>query len=75
MWSQAGGLVKFMAQIGGASAGAPFGQFVDRYGWEAGLQLLCVLAVVAGLAMAPLLGQTARAEDASEPVLARKKLR
>ena len=69
--STAGGLVKFMAQFGGACAGGPFGLVIDRYGWEGGLHLLCVRAVVAGMVMVPLLSQTARVEDARAEIQTR----
>lgn len=51
--STAGGMVKFIAQIGGASAGAPLGTLVGVYGWQAGMKLLATFAAVAGVCMVP----------------------
>jgi hypothetical protein len=52
-----------LAQIGGAAAGVPFGTYVDVYGWESGLQLLCGLALLAGATMVPVLTKQAWVAD------------
>jgi OPA family sugar phosphate sensor protein UhpC-like MFS transporter len=43
--STAGGLVKFVAQMGASSAGYPLGVLQQTHGWQA---VLCLLSAVAG---------------------------
>ena len=52
--STAGGVVKFLGQVGGAMAGAPLGVVVDMYGWGVGLKMIGVFAFGAGAVMVPL---------------------
>ena len=58
--STAGGLVKFIAQVGGASAGAPLGALVTLYSWDFGLMVVAMLMVTSGLAMIPVWGVQAK---------------
>jgi len=52
--SSAGGFVKMIAQIGGASAGYPMGRLQQTLGWEGVLTALATVAVVSAAAALPL---------------------
>lgn len=53
MQATAGGLVKFVAQVGSAAAGAPLGFLMDRYGWSCGLATISVMSGLSLLLMVP----------------------
>jgi len=55
----AGGFVKMIAQIGGASAGYPLGMLQQRFGWEGVFSFLAFIALAAALAGLPLWSTTA----------------
>lgn len=55
----AGGFVKMIAQIGGASAGYPLGLLQQQYGWEGVFSFLAVVALAAAGAALPLWNTTA----------------
>ena len=57
--SSAGGFVKMIAQIGGASAGYPLGMLQQRLGWEGVYSCLALVALGAAAAAAPLWNTTA----------------
>ena len=52
--SSAGGFVKMIAQIGGASAGYPLGLLQQHLGWEGVYSCLAIVALLAAAAAAPL---------------------
>ena len=52
--STAGGFVKMIAQIGGASAGYPLGRLQQYLGWEGVFASLGLIALAAAAAAAPL---------------------
>jgi sugar phosphate permease len=56
----AGGFVKMIAQIGGASAGYPLGMLQQAYGWEGVFGFLAVVSLSAAAAAAPLWTATAQ---------------
>ena len=56
----AGGFVKMIAQIGGASAGYPLGMLQQRWGWEGVFSFLAVVSLGAAAAAAPLWTATAQ---------------
>ena len=55
----AGGFVKMIAQIGGASAGYPLGRLQQTFGWEGVFSFLALVALSAALAALPLWSTTA----------------
>lgn len=57
--SSAGGFVKMIAQVGGASAGYPLGMLQQRLGWEGVYSCLAIVALLAAAAAAPLWTTTA----------------
>ena len=57
--STAGGFVKMIAQVGGASAGYPLGLMQQRWGWEGVFAFLALVATLAASASAPLWRTTA----------------
>lgn len=57
--SSAGGFVKMIAQIGGASAGYPLGLLQQKLGWEGVYSCLALVALLAAAAAAPLWKTTA----------------
>jgi len=57
--SSAGGFVKMIAQIGGASAGYPLGMLQQKLGWEGVYMCLAIVALGAASAAAPLWNTTA----------------
>jgi len=57
--SSAGGFVKMIAQIGGASAGYPLGMLQQKLGWEGVYWCLALVAASAAAAAAPLWNATA----------------
>jgi OPA family sugar phosphate sensor protein UhpC-like MFS transporter len=61
--STAGGLVKFVAQMGASSAGYPLGILQQRSGWRAVFRLLSAVAVAGGLATLPLWQTVARVDE------------
>jgi len=52
--SSAGGFVKMIAQIGGASAGYPLGMLQQKLGWQGVYYCLAIVALAAAAAAAPL---------------------
>lgn len=52
--SSAGGFVKMIAQIGGASAGSPLGQLQQRWGWDGVLAALASVSLCSACAALPL---------------------
>ncbi|KAJ1616711.1 major facilitator superfamily domain-containing protein [Pavlovales sp. CCMP2436] len=61
--STAGGLVKFVAQLGASSAGYPLGLLQQRHGWGSVLRLLASVAFAGGLATLPLWRTIARVDE------------
>lgn len=59
----AGGLVKFVAQMGASSAGYPLGLLQQRRGWGCVFQLLSSVALAGGLATLPLWRTVARVDE------------
>jgi len=57
--SSAGGFVKMIAQIGGASAGYPLGLLQQNLGWEGVYTCLAIVALLASAAALPLWTTTA----------------
>lgn len=57
--SSAGGFVKMIAQIGGASAGSPLGALQVRWGWDGVLTALACVSLVSACASMPLWKTTA----------------
>ena len=52
--TSAHGLVSFIARLGGAAAGAPFGRYVQVNGWGGGMWLVVGMSLFSGVAMIPL---------------------
>ncbi len=52
--TSAHGLVSFIARVGGAAAGAPFGRYVEMQGWGGGMWLVVGMSLFSGFAMLPL---------------------
>jgi len=61
--STAGGLVKFVAQLGASSAGYPLGLLQQRQGWKAVFGLLSSVALTGGLFTLPLWRTVARVDE------------
>ena len=61
--STAGGLVKFVAQMGASSAGYPLGVLQQRRGWSAVFCLLSSVALAGGVATLPLWRTVARVDE------------
>jgi OPA family sugar phosphate sensor protein UhpC-like MFS transporter len=61
--STAGGLVKFVAQMGASSAGYPLGLLQRAHGWQAVLALLSALSCAGGLVASSLWLTVARVDE------------
>jgi OPA family sugar phosphate sensor protein UhpC-like MFS transporter len=61
--STAGGLVKFVAQMGASSAGYPLGLLQQTHGWQAVFRLLSAVALLGGVATLPLWYVVARVDE------------
>jgi OPA family sugar phosphate sensor protein UhpC-like MFS transporter len=61
--TSAHGLVSFIARVGGAAAGAPFGRYVQTQGWGGGMWLVVGMSLFSGFAMLPLWYKTAFRES------------
>mmetsp|Transcript_3853 Transcript_3853/g.10056 ORF Transcript_3853/g.10056 Transcript_3853/m.10056 type:complete len:500 (+) Transcript_3853:54-1553(+) len=57
--SSAGGFVKMIAQIGGASAGSPMGRLQQAFGWNGVLAALAMVSLTSAAASLPLWHTTA----------------